>query len=197
MTAVVTTEPDRTGGPLDETLVAPGRALKLDAADSSGRCLDGTLQFRFSIDGGPVLREFSENPILLDAPHSDTDYLVEVRCSSDTACSDSVMVDVNVSCPASGNLGGVFPVIRAANKTTWTWTPEKSYRLWQGDLHLVSSYTGSLSSGTGASFTHVPLPSPGAGYYYVVLEAGQYCNDQGLWTSGGPSESPARESTLP
>jgi hypothetical protein len=106
-------------------------------------------------------------------------------------------VDVDVACPSSGNLGGVFPVIRAATKTTWTWTPAKSYLLWQGDLAFVSDYAGSQSSGTGESFTHVPEPSPKAGFYYVVRQEGKYCNDQGLWTSGGASESPARESALP
>jgi len=197
LTLDIVTDPDDTGGPLDETLAAPGRRIGFDTSASYGTCLEGTLQFRFSVDGGEVLRDFSENPFFSDAPRSDTDYLLEVRCSSDTDCSSAAIVDVDVGCPSSGNLGGVFPVIRASDKTTWTWTPAKSYLLWQGDLDLVGSYAGSQSAGSGSSFTHVPQPPSAAGYYYVVREVGQYCNDQGLWTSGGPSESPARESALP
>jgi hypothetical protein len=197
LTLVVATDPDDTGGALDEILVAPGRPIEFDASASYGTCLEGTLQFRLSIDGGPVLRGFSDNPIFLEAPQRDTDYRVEVRCSSATDCADSAVVDVDVACPSSGNLGEIFPVIRAQDEVTWSWTPAKSYLLWRGGLALVGSYAGSQTPGTGTSFTDVAQPVSGAGYYYVLREVGDYCNDQGPWTSGGPSESPARESSLP
>jgi hypothetical protein len=198
VTVQVATTPDETGGALDELLDAPGQPIELDASSSFGTCLDGALQFRFSQDGGTtVLREFSENPVFIAAPQDDTDYLVEVRCSTDTSCLGSAVVDVDVDCPASGNLGAIFPVITAADKTTWSWTPAKTYLLWQGDLDLVSSYTGSGSTGAGTSFTHVPTPAAGFGYYYLVRELGEFCNDNGLWTSGGPAENPLRETSLP
>jgi hypothetical protein len=198
ITAQVTTDPDNTGGTLDELLIAPGQPIELDASPSFGTCVDGALQFRFSRDGGAtVLREYTENPVLIAAPQIDTDYLVEVRCSTDTSCLGSALVDVDVDCPSSGNLGEIFPTITAADKTTWTWTPAKSYSLWQGDLALVSSYAGYESAGSGTSFTHLPAPPPGSAYYYLVREVGEYCNDNGPWTSGGPSESPLREVTLP
>jgi hypothetical protein len=198
ITAQVVTDPDDTGGALDELLTAPGQPIELDASSSFGTCLDGALQFRFSKDdGATAIREFSENPVLLVAPQNDTDYLVEVRCSTDTSCLGSAVVDVDVACPSSGNLGEIFPTITAADKTTWTWTPAKTYLLWQGDLVLVSSYAGSDSHGTGTSFTHVPTPTVGFGYYYLVRELGEYCNDNGPWTSGGPAEDPLREPSLP
>jgi hypothetical protein len=198
VTVQVVTDPENTGGALDELLAAPGQPIELDASSSFGTCLDGALQFRFSQDGGTsVLREYSENPVLIAAPQNDTDYLVEVRCSTDADCSDSTTVDVDVECPASGNLGGIFPTIIAVDKTTWAWTPAKTYLLWQGDLYLVSSYAGSDSTGSGTSFSHLPTPAAGSGYYYLVRELGEYCNDSGPWTSGGPAESPLRETSLP
>jgi hypothetical protein len=198
VTAQVATDPDDTGGVLDERLVAPGQPIELDASSSFGSCLDGALQFRFSTDGGAtVLREYTENPVVIAAPQSDTDYLVEVRCSTDTACGDSVTVDVDVDCPASGNLAGIFPAITATDKTTWTWTPSETYLLWQGDLALVSSYAGNDSPGTGSSFTHSATPVSGSGYYYLLRELGEYCNENGPWTSGGSAEDPLREVSLP
>jgi hypothetical protein len=199
ITVQVATDPDNTGGALDELLTAPGQPIELDASSSFGTCLDGALQFRFSKDGGTtILREFSENPVLTAAPQDDTDYLVEVRCSTDTTCSDSATVDVNVNCPASGNLGGIFPTIVASTKTTWVWTPPKTYVVWQGDVTAVSTYGGTQSfSGSGDSFTDVATPAVGSGDYYLAREVGEFCNDDGLWTSGGPAESPLREPSLP
>jgi hypothetical protein len=198
VTVQVATDPDSTGGALDELLTAPGQPIELDASSSFGTCLDGALQFRFSQDGGAtVLREYTENPVLIAAPQIDTDYLVEVRCSTDVACGDSVTVDVDVECPSSGNLAGIFPTITATDKTTWTWTPAKSYLLWQGDLALVSSYSGNGSAGSGTSFTHLSAPPPGSAYYYLVRELGEYCNNNGPWTSGGTAENPLREVSLP
>jgi len=198
ITAQVVTDPDNTGGALDELLVAPGQPIELDASSSFGTCVDGALQFRFSKDGGTmVLREYTENPVFIAAPQSDTDYLVEVRCSTDTDCGDAVTVDVDVACPSSGNLAGIFPAITATDKTTWTWTPAKSYLLWQGDLALVNGYSGDLSAGSGSSFTHSIEPSPGSAYYYLIRETGEFCNENGPWTSGGSAESPLREPSLP
>jgi hypothetical protein len=198
-TTVVSTDPDETGGALDEILIAPGRPIEMNAAASFGRCLDGALQFRYSIDNGPALRGWSEDPVFIDAPVSDTDYLVEVRCSTDASCMDSVVVDVDVDCPSSGTLGEPFPeIIVAETKTLFSWTTPFDFHLFAGELHAVGAYTGDLSSGTGSSFAAGVTPgSPGDGFYFLVRHAGEFCNDVGQWTSGGPSESPARESTLP
>jgi len=35
------------------------------------------------------------------------------------------------------------------------------------------------------------------GVYYLVREVGDFCNDDGVWSSGGPAESPLREPSLP
>jgi hypothetical protein len=62
----------------------------------------------------------------------------------------------------------------------------------------VSAYAGTLTSGTGTTFAADATPAaPGDGFYFVVRDAGEFCNDIGLWTSGGSAESPSRETSLP
>jgi hypothetical protein len=106
-------------------------------------------------------------------------------------------VDVDVACPSSGSLGDVFPVIGAATGTTWSWSPAKDYLLHKGDLPVTGAYAGTQTEGSGTSFTDAAQPAPGGGFYYLLREIGQYCNDQGLWSSGGPGEMEGRDTTLP
>jgi len=196
LSAEIVTDPDDTGGALDELLVAPGQPITLDASSSAGTCLDGALQYRFSKDGGAtVLRGFSENPLFLDAPQIDTDYLVEVRCSTDGPdylCSDpgtspnaARTVDVNVDCPTSGSplLGEFETILAQGDKTTWGWATSASFELLQGDLAGASTYTGARSTATGNSFNDATLPQPGGGRYYIVRELGTLCNEVGSWST--------------
>jgi hypothetical protein len=202
LTVGIETEPDLTGGPLDELLSAPGQPIELDASSSTGTCLGGSLLYRFSVVGGDVLREYSENPVFVDAPSVDTDYRVDVSCSADAAglCDNFAVVDVNVNCPSTGNVSlGVFPVIQATSKNpltgsaTWGWTPSKSYLLHVGNLPVTPAYAGTQTAGSGTSFTHAPVGN----FYYLVREVGPFCNASGLWTSGGTGEQPGRDTTLP
>ncbi|MCP3982208.1 MAG: S8 family serine peptidase [bacterium] len=89
-------------------LVAPGQPVALDASGSmADQCIDGVLQFRFSSDVDGLLRDWTDNPILLQAPTQNTNYQVDVRCSSDPGCftrsrgpgGDSANVIVSVTCP--------------------------------------------------------------------------------------------------
>jgi hypothetical protein len=179
-------------------LAAPGQSIGLDAATSYGTCVDGALQFRFAVDNGPELRGWSENPIFLAVPQGETDYLVSARCSTDTSCMGSSVVNVDVACPSSGALAGPFPeTVLAASKTAFGWTTALDYDLFTGELSGVGGYAGMLSSGSGSAFPAAATPSPGQGFYYVVRRAGEFCNDTGLWTSGGAGESPLREGSLP
>jgi hypothetical protein len=170
VTAAVATDPDRTGGPWDEVLVAPGRTIEMNAVASHGTCVDGVLQFRFSVDGGSELRGWSDDP-----------------------------VDVDVGCPASGNLNLPFSetILAGSSKVAFTWTAPLDFDLFSGDLDAVDSYAGDLSTGSGDSFPATAVPATGEGFYYVMRGAGEFCNDVGLWTSEGLGESPLRESSLP
>jgi hypothetical protein len=93
---------DPTGG-----LAAPGQVVELSAADSyADRCVGGALQYRFWIDGGgssdTLLRGWTYNPVIVDAPLASTTYVVDVRCSSATSCAASTYLGITVDCPWSG-----------------------------------------------------------------------------------------------
>ncbi len=99
------------------------------------------------------------------------------------ACDPSL--DLSAECPGAGTS------CDADSGTT------KAYAAYTGDLSVVSSYTGAfISNGVSHSFVDSATPSGGTGFYYVVRN-GQFCNDAGLWTSGGSGEETARETTLP
>ena len=145
-----------------------------------------------------MLRGWSGNPLFVAAPAGDTDYLVEARCSSYPSCLGSAVVDVSVACPSSETLGQPFPeTILAPTKSSFSWTTPLEFDLFGGALADVSVYVGSLTSGSGSTFSSGPDPLPGQGVYFVVRETGQFCNDRGLWTTGGTGESPLREPSLP
>jgi hypothetical protein len=123
-------------------LAGPGQVVELSAKTSAAdRCAGGVLQFRFFVDGdnsqGPfdggtndtLLRNWSENPTILQAPTDDTRYGVDVRCSSLTSCTASAQLPVNVVCPwgriegqpGQGNQGGVDP---GGNDFDWGYMTE-------------------------------------------------------------------------
>ncbi|MEB3323509.1 MAG: hypothetical protein VKI81_11855, partial [Synechococcaceae cyanobacterium] len=91
---------------------APGQPVNLRAGGSSAdSCLNGALQYRFFIDENnngaydpdtePLLRDWTDNANLLDAPLVDTNYGVSVRCSSTPACQSSTTNFVAVDCPST------------------------------------------------------------------------------------------------
>jgi len=89
------------------TLAAPGQVVELSALGSyANRCVGGTLQFRFWIDDGlsqdTLLRGWTDNPVIVQAPLGAATYVVDVRCSTATTCSASTSIEVPVNCPQSG-----------------------------------------------------------------------------------------------
>ncbi|MCP3979171.1 MAG: S8 family serine peptidase [bacterium] len=79
--------------------VAPGHPVELDASASAfGSCHNGVLQHRFSSNLGGLLRDWADDPVLLQAPTVDDIYRVDVRCSSDPGCADFATVDLIVGC---------------------------------------------------------------------------------------------------
>src|SRR6185503_12838585 len=85
VTAGLSASPPTTG--------APGQLAELDASSSfADRCTDGVLEFQFWADlngngilgdaGDHLLRGFTTDPVILQAPDRTTRYGVEVRCST-------------------------------------------------------------------------------------------------------------------
>jgi hypothetical protein len=194
------------------SLPAPGQVVELSAlASVADRCLDGILQYRFWVDGDGdgvgggvqdrLLRGWTDNPALNDAPQSTTRYVADVRCSSDASCLGSSSVEVRVHCPSSG--GFSFPTIMANDVSTLSWSSLQTYDVAEGMLADLGSYTTteqlqnqgpSTSYGIGGD-----APTAGSGFWYLLRESGPlgagatvYCNDPGI--SWGQS---SRDTALP
>jgi hypothetical protein len=196
--------PDGAINPGTVSLSAPGQVVELNAAalvnpSTADRCLSGSLQFRFTRDG-TLLRNWLENPILVDAPvpippATSVTYAVGVRCSTLTTCNDTENVIVEVDCPSTGVLHG-FPTIFAdPSSTSFSWTLDSPWHgvtdrspqvpaAWVVRRGLLSdltagNYTSSqIASGTGTSFTDTTAAPAGDGWYWVVGRTdAQLCNE--------------------
>jgi hypothetical protein len=193
-------------------LPAPRQVVELSAVETiADRCVDGALQFRFWRDrdgdgagGGPsdeLMRGWTLDAAILDAPPVTTTYVVESRCSSDPTCSGSAALTVRVDCPATGNLGG-FPEIAASDPATLTWGSPVAFDFSQGLLNDLAVY-GTTDTGQGLGPAEVfdiggDLPAAGQGTWYLFRQTGTlgggtgYCNAPGI-TWG----TPTRDGTLP
>ena len=228
----ITTTPDSTGGPNDEQLSAPGQSIEIDASSSQGLCVNGTLQYRFAGNGGEVIREWSENSVIVDSPQVDTDYTVQVRCTSDptaleNSCDSSALtVNVDVSCPASGNLGFGNPQLvmsaddPAKQTVTASWPASFAVDVIVGNLYSATSPAGTLLGDSGAtgvytdaitsclledtetdSFTdgvNQPADS-GDAIFWLVKPVTGFCNvlGDGSYSHGGTGELAGRDATIP
>jgi hypothetical protein len=184
------------------TLPAPGQLVELSAVGSSAdKCSGGTLQYQFRI-GSTVLRGWTDNPILVQAPEGSATYTVDVRCSSLTTCTGSASLPVNVNCPASGNLGGNIAV-SASSTAALAFDGTYSYHYCEGTKAGLAAYTCSFANypatGNGASYAW-QLGTPTAGNFNWALfrvpgtlGAGTgFCNDPGVsWGNTG------RDAVLP
>jgi len=177
----------------------PGHVIELGADGSSATaCLDGTLHYRFWIDGNDnqvggdpedtLLRGFTDNPFFVDAPPATTDYLLDVRCSAapeDPSCIDTAALTVTVNCPTAGGLPA-FPPIVAPNRSTLSWGSVVSYNFAKGMLADLSMYvtTGTGQDlGPGTTFSiAADAPAPDTGLWYLFRLPGgpavekPYCN---------------------
>ena len=178
-------------------------------ASSADRCLNGVLQYRFWIDGNgdnaggdpldKLLRNWTDNPAIVDAPLDTTTYVMDVRCSTDFACEASTSVIVTVLCPASGNLG--FPNVTVDGTGFAGWGSLQAFEYCYGDLADLRTY-GTITCGSGNDVGQdicFDDPAPGQGYYWVWRETGTigtggtgFCNDPGI-TWGNPD----RDAALP
>jgi hypothetical protein len=212
LTVQCETEPNVSPDWQSETLAAPGQSIEIDCSTSSGVCLDGALQFRFTGDGGAtVYAPWSENPVLIVALFANAQIDVEVRCSTDPnpdrSCNASASVDVEVDCPSSGTVGGgAFGTVSAEGGTkavgdvTFTWSGSVDFEVHKGDLPMTSAYLGVQATGSGSAYTDTEVP--GVGFYYIFREWSAYCNARGSWNPETPHDGlfgvdPWRDAVLP
>jgi hypothetical protein len=162
------------------TLPAPGQTVQLDASGTDiNRCLGGTAQYQFCVDGNSnnvcgdpadtLLRGYTDNPVYIDAPVSPTRYLVEVRCSSS--------------------------VIFAPNKDFLQWIGAQTYNFGTGTLANVSTYvttdTGvAQGPATQFSISGNPPASSGAWWLFRVSGGGEACNATNTYGNLARDNSP-------
>jgi hypothetical protein len=204
-----TITPDLAADPTG-SLPAPGQVVELTAAASmADRCLNGTLQYQFWIDGNgdnaggnaadTLVRGWTDNADLIEAPAVPTTYVVDVRCSSATTCVSSTFKSVDVLCPSSGNLS--FPTVLATSKTTLDWGSSINYDYAQGLLSNLSSYATTASAqnqGPSSTFSIAANPAPGVGNWYLFRTPGPLGVGGAFCNSGGNTwGNAARDAVLP
>jgi len=127
--------------------------------------------------------------VIVQAPTATTTYVVEVRCSSDPACSDSAARTVFVDCPSSGGLS--FPEVLATDPGTLTWGAARTFDFTKGWLDDVSTYaTTANGQGLGPVSTFDvsgDQPTVGTGLWYLFRDTGTvgagataFCNAPGV-----------------
>ncbi len=205
-------------------LATPGHMVELSGEDSTATsCVGGTLQFRFYLDVTPgggfdgsdvLLRDWTDNPIYMDAPSSSQAYGLEVRCSSDTLCEGFADETLNITCPDSTGTGSFKSTVRlvkdnvvdagAGSKTvtiTANWASSVKVQAVNGDLDALlgtGTYTGTvigclknLSDPATTTFSDTNTIAPGNGIYYVVR--GNLCNN---FSYGGEGEAVDRDAQI-
>ncbi len=196
---------------------APGQPITLSASGSSAdSCLNGALQFLFFQDNLPagfgpedtVLRDWTDNPGLLDAPLVDTTYGVAVRCSSLTTCQSSATTFVDVACPSTGTqvsyFNGTINVKKTAPEVTWSIS--QGFDAVQINGNTLRSSGGNFNTaketcvandGSGTSLSWNPAVNPGE-WKAILLRPGgaSFCNAQGSYSSQAPTEVAGRDSEI-
>jgi len=142
-------------------LNAPGHMVTLSAAGSTAdRCSGGALQYRFWIDssgngvvgdaGDVLLRDWTDNALLDNAPTFSTRYGVEARCGSATSCSSSHTALVTVPCP-----GGCVVSLGVLSN---------------GMLYNVLDGQGSFADSGTFDFDIQSIVAPGLGFLSVAID---------------------------
>ena len=184
------------------TLAAPGQVVELSASGSmADRCANGVLQFRFWLDGDrsggaydggvndTLLRNWSENPTLLEAPLDTNDYAVDVRCSSATGCNATGYKTVLVNCPQ----GSPTLMADAVTKGVFNWAGPIDYEFAEGDLDTVSAAYATLATGNGTGSTYTVGGGSGTSRWLLIRminPAGPECNaGPGSWGNAGRDDN--------
>jgi hypothetical protein len=183
--------------------VVPGRTIELAVIEAPSSNCVGMPLFRFWVDGDAdgqpgdpadtLLRGWTPDPTILDAPLTTTDYLVEFGCSADLSCTATTALTHLVACPISAT--HLFPTVTAPDDATLIWSGPTDSVFAKGDLFAVSSLIPT-QTGTFAGISSLDISGDAPGLWYLFREdvvPGTECNSPGTWTSGGSGELPGRE----
>jgi hypothetical protein len=201
----------------------PGQIVTLDARTTTvDRCLNGVVQYQFWIDGngnaivgdaGDVLvRDWTDNSMLIDAPLVTTPYGLKTRCSTDTSCdsaTSSMVLNVPVTCPSTATLsvasirvgktagsGGVEP---DANVTIDGWGGSLTVSIVRGDLNALRSSGGVTNVESGGCVANATFAAsvndvsglPTGAAKYFLLRTPLACNvaGSGTYSENQPTEA--------
>ncbi len=177
---------------------APGRALLLDASKSAAdACIEGALEYKFTDQTGAVVRDWLSDPEALVSPTLETEYSVEVRCSSATSCNGTASIIASDLPPRSC----MTTDLAFSSKTVFDWNGASSsscvalFDVTRGDLAALSSgsWAGQTcleDNGSDLTATDPATPSTNGGFWYLARHDGD------TWSSGGASEQGDRDSTV-
>jgi hypothetical protein len=162
----------------------------------------------------PLLRDWLDNPILLDAPDGNIRYAVEVRCSSDIACgAPKAFTTVGVTCPGLGGDLDPGPFTRTINvakgsgdtiNLTFTGGAQLVDAI-RGNLVTLRTNNGNFTTSIEACIANNPntasvadttVLAGGAAKFYMLRIANQLCNLQGTWSTGAASEVGGRNTEV-
>ncbi|MCP3978631.1 MAG: S8 family serine peptidase [bacterium] len=172
-------------------LAGPGSTTLLSAAGSSATsCHDGVLQYRFWIDGDgngtldqsdSIIRDWLDVAEIEPVVQANTDFAVDVRCSSDPSCNNTSFVSVTV--PSLSGTPGEVENLEVIERNPSTGELSITYdvpcegtdhTLHYGDQANAASYTFSgeiCSIGNSGAFGPFNLP-PGSYFFIVVANDG-------------------------
>ena len=199
----ISVDPDLVVSP--GTTVGPGQTVELNAsASSADQCSDGTVNFRFWEDlddsgtfsaGDTLLRNFTDNPIIVVSPVVTTTYGVDVICTSDPDCPPDLALtqEIIVACPENLILTGgtpFAPTIEFTSKTRLAWSPPSVVDVVRGNLITLRN-TGSFATtialngclweshedGITGALTNLADPGVGAAFFFVVRPENTFCNE--------------------
>ena len=180
----------------------------LDASASAADAARRALQFRFWLDEdddgflyGPLdvlLRDWTSDAIVVDAPAYTARYVVEVRCSSRISCEGSTTALVTVPCPANPT---PFPhTVRFVNRDQLAWDARARVDVVRGDLAALRSAAGAFGgtvTGCVANDTvsdrvqEFGFPPPAPGTAVLPRPGGRIAATCARsWGTGAPAELP-------
>jgi hypothetical protein len=199
-------------------LPAPGQVVALSAvASTADKCLNGTIQYRFCISADndcadpqdTILRSFTDNPDLIDAPANTTKYAVDVRCSSLPSCAASTSVTVPVACPTDN----LFPTVLWPTKTTMSWGTSLTYQQAGGTNAGLATFTDTLASNptdvqaaatscSASCEANAAAPAAGTFRWWLFRVSGAktalgFCNSVTWGPSGTDPSAAGRDAVLP
>ncbi len=202
---------------------APGRLVTLTSVATVTQCANGLLLYQFWSDTNgngvidpltdALLRDFSPDPILEDAPVTGpATYLVRARCSTVVACSGDAAATVNVVTPGASTIFPYVPLkiqcvsgasCAASDKSvlTWGFADPSGVEVIRGNLATLRSNGGNFNLAvdscvaddvTSASTSDATIPGTLVPFYYLARRS--VVNQ--TWTSFSLREVPGRDGEL-